>query len=94
MRSASQNVKGKMGYGCDSCRRSNQCKFAETENPTKVPLLRGKVFTAQLTDDVIRVDNLGTQPFLPWAAFQEAICVLIRNGGRAGRGDAIERQTR
>ena len=35
------------------------------------------------------MDNLGTQPFLPWAVFQEAICVLVRNAGRAGRGNAM-----
>jgi hypothetical protein len=65
-------------------------KFTETGSPTKIPLLRGGSFTAELTDEGVIVDNLGAQPFLPWAAFQEAICVLIRNGGRAKRGVAME----
>jgi hypothetical protein len=68
-------------------------KFTESGNPAKVPLLKGKkgktAFTATLDDDGIWVDNLGNQPFLPWAAFQEAVCILIRNGGRAKRGNAL-----
>ena len=65
-------------------------KFAATGSPAQVPLLRGHgSFTAQLTHDGIRVDNLGTQPFLPWAVFQEAICILIRSGGKAKRGNAM-----
>jgi hypothetical protein len=65
-------------------------KFSVTGNPTQVPYI-GKTgsFAAQLTDTGISVSNLGAQPFLPWAVFQEAICVLIRNGGRAERGDAM-----
>ena len=35
------------------------------------------------------VDNLGSQPFLPWAVFVEAVSILRRNGGRAERGDAM-----
>ena len=65
-------------------------KFAETGYPTQIPLLKGDSFTADLTDEGIRVDNLGNQPFLPWAVFQEAICVLMRNGGRAERGNAMK----
>lgn len=44
---------------------------------------------AALTEEGIKVNNLGTQPLLPWEVFQEAICVLVRNGGRADRGDAM-----
>jgi len=63
-------------------------KFAETGSPAKVPYIRGTgAFSAELTGTGIKVDNLGTQPFLPWAVFQEAIYVLIRNGGRAERGN-------
>jgi hypothetical protein len=65
-------------------------RFSETGSPTKVPHLRRGSFTAELTDEGVIVDNLGNQPLLPWAAFQEAICVLIRNGGRAKRGVAME----
>jgi len=65
-------------------------KFAIAGSPAQIPLLRGhRTFTAELTDKGIKVDNLGTQPFLPWAVFQEASCVLIRCGGRAKRGDAM-----
>ena len=65
-------------------------KFAQAGSPAQVPLLRGsRTFTAEMIDEGVRVDNLGAQPFLPWAAFQEAVCVLIRNGGRAKRGDAM-----
>lgn len=35
------------------------------------------------------VSNLGNQPFLPWAAFEEAIVLLEQRGGRAPRGDAM-----
>ncbi len=65
-------------------------KFAQTGHPTEIPLLKGGSFTADLVNDGIMVDNLGTQPFLPWAVFQEAICVLVRNGGRANRGNAMK----
>jgi hypothetical protein len=64
-------------------------KFAETGSPTQIPLLRDGSFTAKLLDDGISVSNLGNEPFLPWAALQETVCVLIRNGGRAERGDAM-----
>ena len=65
-------------------------KFSQTGSPTKIPLLKGEVFLATLKDDGILVDNLGSQPLLPWVVFQEAICVLIRNGGSALRGDAMQ----
>jgi hypothetical protein len=64
-------------------------KFADTGSPAQIPLIRDGTFTAELRDDGIKVSNLGTQSFLPWAAFQEAVCVLIRNGGSAERGDAM-----
>ncbi|MFC2026325.1 hypothetical protein ACFLUC_03935 [Chloroflexota bacterium] len=65
-------------------------KFSVTGSPAKVPYIgRTGSFTAELTGTGIRVDNLGTQPFLPWAVFQEAINVIIRNGSRAERGNAM-----
>ena len=64
-------------------------RFAESGHTVQIPLLKGGHFTAEITEEGIRVDNLGNQPLLPWAVFQEAICVLIRNGGRAERGDAM-----
>ena len=63
-------------------------KFQGTGTSTNIPMQMGGSFTARLTHEGILVDNLGKQPFLPWIVFQEAICVLIRNNGRATRGDA------
>ena len=68
-------------------------KFKTTGTPAQIPLLKGKKgkanFTAELTETGVKVDNLGTQSFLPWAVFQEAVCLLTRCGGRAKRGDAM-----
>ena len=65
-------------------------KFAQTGNPAKIPLLKGSTFRATLTDDGINVDNLGTQPFLPWTVFQETVCLLIRLCGQARNGNAMK----
>jgi hypothetical protein len=65
-------------------------RFAKVGSPARIPYLRGGgSFTAELAEGGIIVDNLGSQPFLPWAALQEAVCVLVRSGGRAKRGDAM-----
>lgn len=64
-------------------------RFAEIGHKATIPLLKGGHFKAELTQEGVSVDNLGNQPHLPWAAFQEAVCVLIRNDGRAERGDAM-----
>jgi len=63
-------------------------KFQGTGSPASIPMQTGGVFTARLTHEGVLVDNLGKQPFLPWIVFQEAVCVLIRNDGRATQGDA------
>jgi len=65
-------------------------KFAENGSPADIPLLKGSTFKASLADEGVVVDNLGNQPFLHWAAFQEAVCILIRNRGRAKRGKAMQ----
>ncbi len=66
-------------------------KFSVTGSPAKVPYMRKTgSFSAELTGTGIKVDNLGGQPLLPWAVFQEAIEVLIRNGGRAENGNAMK----
>jgi hypothetical protein len=65
-----------------------QRKFEEAGGQATIPLLWRGDFDAKLVDGGIWVNNLGGQPFLPWVAFQEAVCVLIRNGGRAGKGIA------
>jgi hypothetical protein len=56
-----------------------------------VPLLiGGRSFTAEIAADGVRVDNLGAQPLLPWAVFEEAVSVVARVGGHADRGDAMK----
>jgi len=64
-------------------------EFRNIDGPVTIPLLKGGTFTAKLVDEGIEVDNLGNLPFLHWSAFQEAVCALIRSGGRALRGDAM-----
>ena len=64
-------------------------RFDEVGSPAIIPKLKNGTFEAKLVDDGVEVDNLGTQPFLHWSAFQEAVCVLIRKGGRALRGNAM-----
>jgi hypothetical protein len=56
-----------------------------------LPLHGGHSFTVRLTDNVdgILVSNLDNKPILPWLVFQEAVCVLIRGGGRARRENAM-----
>ena len=65
-------------------------KFHQIGSPTDIPLLKRGSFKARLMDEGVEVDNLGAQPFLHWAAFQEAVCAMIRNGGRAIRGNAMQ----
>ncbi len=68
-------------------------KFFKTGRPTEIPLLkerRGRrSFLAKLLDEGIWVGNLGKYPFLPWEVFQETIRILVKNDGRAKRGDAM-----
>lgn len=66
-------------------------KFSENTPEINIPLLRGgRKFKASMTTDGVMVDNLGSLPLRPWCVFQEAIGTLIRNGGRAKRGNAID----
>jgi len=65
-------------------------KFAATGSPTQIPFPKKEgTFRAELTAEGVLVSNLGNQPFLPWAAFQEAVCLLIRKGGEARYGNAL-----
>ena len=57
-------------------------KFQQTGSPAKIPMQKRGTLCAELTPDGVMVDNLGNQPFLPWIIFQEAVCVMIRNGGQ------------
>jgi hypothetical protein len=64
-------------------------RFEDIGPTAQIPLIKGDYFTAKLSMDGILVDNLGSQPLLPWIVFQEAIRILVFNGGRALRGDAM-----
>jgi len=66
-----------------------QRKFTTTGKLVKIRLLKGGSFQADMTEKGVRVNNLGGQPFLPWAVFEETVRLLIRNGGRAERGSAL-----
>ena len=68
-----------------------RCAFGNARSAS-IPKLRGGHFSAKLADDGIYVDDLGPQPFLPWAVFEEAVCLLLRKDGRAKRGEAMSAQ--
>jgi hypothetical protein len=65
-------------------------RFEQTGPSARVPLLKGGHFTAVITAEGVRVDNLGTQPLLPWVVFEEAVALLVRMGGHTSRGDAMK----
>lgn len=64
--------------------------FAASGSPAEIPKLMSGSFRARLTDEGIKVDNLSTQPFLPWTVFEEVVSLLVQKGGRARRGDAMK----
>ena len=64
-------------------------KLEQAGRRARIPKIRSGTFGADLQEDGIRVDNLGSQPFLPWAVFDETVRLLIRSNGRAPRGDAL-----
>ncbi len=64
-------------------------KFDGIGSPAEIPKIKGGNFIAELKADGVSVDNLGKQPFLSWAVFTEAIRLLIRNGGWAEYGNAM-----
>ena len=64
-------------------------KFRGIDSIARIPLHSGAVFKARFVDGGLEVDDLGNQPFLPWKVFEEAVDLLARNGGHAGRGDAM-----
>lgn len=64
-------------------------KLEQAGGRARIPKITSGSFMAILEKEGIRVDNLGSQPMLPWAVFNEAVRLLIRNGGRAPRGDAL-----
>jgi hypothetical protein len=64
-------------------------KFKQTGWPASIHNQKGGSFTAALTDNGVNVDNLGSQPFLPWMVFEEAVWMMRLNGGRAQFGKAM-----
>ncbi len=48
-------------------------RFVEAGSPARVPLLKGGSLAAELSDDGVYGDNLGTAPFLPWVTFEAAV---------------------
>ena len=64
--------------------------FFKKGSPSKIPLMNGKkFFTARVELNGIYVDNLRTQPFIPWIVFSETIEFLKANGGQAKKGNAM-----
>ena len=63
-------------------------KFGNQDTVT-IPAQRGAYFTATLYEDGIEVNNLSTQPFLPWEVFVETVHLLRAEGGVAQRGNAM-----
>ena len=82
---ASEHLRGDVVDVVDTIKR----RFAQAGPSARVLLLKGGGFTAELTAEGILVHNLGTQPLLPWVVFEEAVALLVRNGGRADRGQAV-----
>lgn len=64
-------------------------KFGVENLRKAIPLQKGEPFKAYMTDEGVTVDNLGTEPLLPWVVFAEAINLLNQKGGKAERGNAI-----
>jgi hypothetical protein len=64
-------------------------QFDKKGNPAKIPLMSGKqFFEARSETDGVYVDNLKTQPFLPWEIFSEAVNCIKENGGKVKKGNA------
>ena len=65
-------------------------KFERVDHKIIIPLQKGRAFKASMTLEGIIVDNLGNQPLLPWVIFEEVINLLVRKGGRAEKGNAMD----
>ncbi len=79
-----------MSVKMDPIEQAIRKRFAEVGSPAVIPLQRKGTFRAKLVEEGVIVDNLGSLPLLPWAAFDEAVRVIVRNGGRALRGNAMQ----
>jgi hypothetical protein len=66
-----------------------RARFEAHGGVVSIPLQKGDPFMARLTPTGIEVSNLGTQPFLPWAVFEETVKLPESQGGRAKKGDCM-----
>lgn len=64
-------------------------KFISQDKKIDIKNLKGDRFSAEMRDDGIIVDNLGSEPFLPWKVFEEAINAMLALGGTAPKGNAM-----
>ena len=64
-------------------------KFGEIDRVVIITLQTSGFFSARMTEEGVMVDNLGFYPFLPWTVFMETVNLLVRNCGRAEKGDAM-----
>ncbi len=66
-------------------------RFAETGNPAQILMAKGgRTFSARLAVVGVYVDNLGNQPFLPWAVFTESVLLLEKKNGRVIKGNSMK----
>ena len=64
-------------------------KFSNIDE-VRIPLLKGDgFFLAELVEDGIKVNNLGSSPLLIWVVFTKTVELLIKFGGVAKKGDAM-----
>lgn len=73
------------GYAKNAIRK----KFIEEGSPAEIPMMNGQTFTAYMVDAGVNTSNLGAQPLLIWASFEEAVLLIANCGGSAQRGNAI-----
>jgi hypothetical protein len=63
---------------------------AGKDGSVSIPLKKGEGrINVKLGGEGIMVSNLGRQPMLPWAVFEETVALLRRSGGKAFKGDAM-----
>ncbi|CAG5013066.1 hypothetical protein DYBT9275_05330 [Dyadobacter sp. CECT 9275] len=70
-------------------------KLGERNRVVKIPLMKaGQSFTAKWDDRGVWLDNLGSQPLLPWGVFETAIELMIEKntqniGAHVLKGKAV-----
>lgn len=65
-------------------------KLINNGGKVEIPLLIGKgYFSVEVSEEGVYVDNLRSQPFLPWSVFEKTIELLKIEGGYAIKGSAM-----